>query len=439
MLTLAHGIGGRQDLPIPFVAALIGAVVALLVSFAGLGVLWTEPRLAGALQYARPVAAGIRGLVNAAAWRWAVRVAGLLAAAYFCVGLLFGPDRAANPTAGVFYVLFWVGLVPLSLLFGPVWRALNPLRTLHLLACAALRRDPRRGMRPLPEGLGYWPAAAGLFAFTWLELVGPERATLPVIGAWLATYSVVMLAGAVVFGSGWFGKGDAFEAYSDLIGRLAPIGRNPDGALTWRNPLDGMAGLERAPGLVALVVLLLGSTMYDSLSNAPIWVRFIQESGIPAPVLGTAGLVVVIGLVLAAYLATTAWAGRLGGAEPGRTAGELAHSIVPIAVGYLIAHYFTLLLLEGQRTLALLSDPLVVGADWLGTAGWTVSAAGLSPASIAMLQVTVIIVGHVMGTVLAHDRALALFPRRTAVMGQIPLLVLMVVYTVTGLMLLFAA
>ncbi|MEV6983991.1 hypothetical protein AB0M95_22415 [Sphaerisporangium sp. NPDC051017] len=436
---LAHGIGGRQDLPIPFSAAMAGAIVALLASFAALGTLWTEPRLGGDLRYARPVSALVQGVVSGPAWRWFWRVAGLLAAAYFCLGLLFGPDRVANPTAGVVYVLFWVGLVPLSLLFGPVWRTLNPLRTLHRLACAALGRDHRQGLRPLPERLGYWPAVAGLFAFVWLELVAPERATLPVIGAWLAVYAVAMLAGAVVFGSGWFDKGDAFEVHSALIGRLAPVGRRPDGALTWRNSLDGMAGLEPARGLATLVVVLLGSTMYDSLSNAPFWVRFVQESPLPPVVTGTAGLVAVIGLVLAAYLGATALASRWGGVERGTMAGELAHSIVPIAVGYLIAHYFTLLLLEGQRTLALLSDPLVIGTNWFGTAGWEVSAVGTSPAGIAMLQVTVIVVGHVIGTVLAHDRALALFPRRTAVMGQIPLLVLMVTYTVGGLLLLFAA
>jgi hypothetical protein len=293
-------------------------------------------------------------------------------------------------------------------------------------------------VRPLPPRLGYWPAAAGLLAFVWLELVAPERATLPVIGAWLGGYVVVMLGGAVLFGSGWFGHADAFEVYSTLVGRLAPIVRRPDGVVGWRNSLDGMAGLRPVPGLTVLVVVLLGSTMYDSLSNAPVWVRFVQESPVPAPVTGTAGLLTVIGVVLAAYRGATALAGRWGAARPGTTAGELAHAIVPIAVGYVVAHYYTLLLLEGQRTLALLSDPLDTGADWLGTAGWTVQAAGTSPAGIAMLQVTVIVVGHVLGTVLAHDRALALFPRRTAVAGQVPLLVLMVAYTVTGLLLLFA-
>ncbi|KAA9378165.1 hypothetical protein F5972_14795 [Microbispora cellulosiformans] len=454
-MLLAHGVGGRQDLPIPFPAALTGAALALLVSFVALGALWKEPRLGGADPRARTLPGTLQRAMATPAWDWAWRIAGLLAAAYFCVGLVFGPDKADNPTAGAFYVLFWVGLVPLSLLFGPVWRALSPLRTLHLLACTALRRDPDAGLRPLPPGLGYWPACAGLFAFVWLELVAPERATLPVIGAWLAAYTLIMLAGAVVFGARWFGHADPFEAYSGIVGRLAPVHRREDGVVAWRNSLDGMAGLRPAPGLTTLVVVLLGSTMYDSLSNAPIWVRFIQESPIPAPVTGTAGLLAVIGLVLAAYRVATALAGRWGaagaaitagktagttaGRTAGETAGEIAHSIVPIAVGYVIAHYYTLFLLEGQRTIALLSDPLDTGANWLGTADWKIQALGTTPAGVATLQVTVIVVGHVLGTVLAHDRALALFPRRTAVLGQVPLLVLMVVYTVVGLLLLFAA
>ncbi|WP_182909332.1 hypothetical protein [Microbispora sp. H13382] len=438
-MLLAHGVGGRQDLPIPFSAALTGAALALLVSFVALGALWKQPRLNAALTAARSLPTAVQAAVTAPAWRWVWRIAGLVAAAYFCIGLIFGPDRADNPTAGAFYVLFWVGLVPLSLLFGPVWRGLNPLRTLHLLACRGLGRDPELGLRPLPAGVGYWPACAGLFAFVWLELVAPERATLPVIGAWLAAYAVLMLAGAVVFGSRWFDHADPFEVYSDLVGRLAPAGRRRDGVVVWRNSLDGMAGLRPAPGLTVLVVVLLGSTMYDSLSNAPVWVRFMQESAVPAPVTGTAGLIAVIALVLAAYRGATALAGRWGAAEPGTTAGEIAHSIVPVAVGYVVAHYYTLFLLEGQRTIALLSDPLDTGADWLGTAGWTIQALGTTPAGVATLQVTVIVVGHVLGTVLAHDRALALFPRRTAVLGQIPLLVLMVVYTVVGLLLLFAA
>ncbi|SDI13841.1 hypothetical protein [Nonomuraea jiangxiensis] len=435
---LAHGIGGRQDLPIPFGLALTGALLALALSFGALGALWREPRLGADLRDAPPLPAFAQRVVAAPAWAWAWRVAGLVAAAYFALGFA-GPDTADNPTAGVVYVLFWVGLLPLSLLFGPVWRALNPLRTLHLLACMALRRDPRRGLRELPARLGYWPATCGLFAFVWLELVAPNRVSLPVLGGWLGAYAVAMLAGATVYGSGWFDRGDAFEVYSAMIGRLAVVARRRDGRLVRRHPLDGIAGLRPAPGLVAYAVVMLGSTMYDSVSNAPTWVRVLQGGWAPAPVLGTVGLAAVIGLVLAAYRGATGLAARLGRWPPDQLAGELAHSIVPIAVGYLVAHYFTLLVLEGQRTLALLSDPLGTGADWLGTRSWPVQAFGTSPAGIALLQVTVIVLGHVFGTVLAHDRALRLFERRTAVVGQLPLMLLMLLYTATGLLLLFAA
>ncbi|MFC5924373.1 hypothetical protein [Micromonospora vulcania] len=441
---LAHGVGGRQDLPITLPQLVVAAALTLVVTFLALGLLWREPRLDRDATGGRPVPQRLARILDAPSFRWVLRGLGLLAAGWFCLGLLAGPDTPDNPTAGALYVLLWVGLVPVSLLLGPVWRAVNPLRTVHLLAALAARRDPARGARELPAGLGLWPAAATLFAFVWLELVAPDRATLPVITAWLAGYVVVMLAGAALFGAGWFDRADPFEVYSELIGRLAPIGRAADGVLVWRNPLDGIAGLRPQPGLVAVVVVLLGSTMFDSLSNAPAWLRFAQENGLPPAVTGSGGLILVIAAVAVAYLVATGAAARIGrasateDASARRLPGELAHSIVPIAAGYLVAHYYSLLILEGQRTVALLSDPLDTGANWLGTADWQTHTALVTPSGVASLQITVIILGHLLGTLLAHDRALYLFPRARAVAGQLPLLALMVAYTVAGLLLLYA-
>ncbi|RLP78554.1 hypothetical protein EAD89_29725 [Micromonospora sp. BL4] len=440
---LAHGVGGRQDLPITLPQLVVAAALTLVVTFLALGLLWREPRLDRDATGGRPVPEPLARLVDAPAFRWVLHGLGLLAAGWFCLGLLAGPDTPDNPTAGVLYVLLWVGLVPVSLLLGPVWRAVNPLRTAHVLAALAARRDPERGLRELPAGLGLWPAAVALFGFVWLELVAPDRATLPVITAWLAGYAVLMLAGAALFGAGWFDRADPFEVYSALVGHLAPVGRAADGVLVWRNPLDGIAGLRPRPGLVAVVIVLLGSTMFDSLSNAPAWLRFSQENGLPPVVTGSAGLILVIAAVAAAYLVTTGAATRIGrvgpaGADARGLPGELAHSIVPIAVGYLVAHYYSLLILEGQRTVALLSDPLDTGANWFGTAGWEPHTGLVTPSGVATLQITVIILGHLLGTLLAHDRALYLFPRARAVTGQLPLLALMVAYTVAGLLLLYA-
>ncbi|MET7395859.1 hypothetical protein ABZS66_20425 [Dactylosporangium sp. NPDC005572] len=415
-IVLAHGVGGRQDLPLTLSQLVIGAALALVISFAVLGVAWREPRLDPSA--GRPVPDRLARAVDARVTAWVLRVAGLGLAAVLLWSFT-RPDTADNPAAGLVYVLFWVGLVPLSLLFGPVWRRLNPLRTLTAWA---------RPRRELPESAGYWPAAAGLFAFAWLELVAPNRATLPVIGWWLAAYAVVMLAGGIVFGPAWHARGDAFEVLSDLAGRLAVIGRRPDGRLVFRNPLDGMAGLRPAPGLVAVVVILLGATFYDALSGAPFWLRFTQENGLPAPVTGTAGLLGVVALVAVAFTVATRQAGRRGHTSAERTPGELAHSIVPIAVGYVVAHYWSLFVLEGQRTVALV----------LGDEEFRPYSGIITPTGVANLQVTTIVLGHLVGTVLAHDRALKLFPRAQAVTGQVPLLALMVAYTVAGLLLLFA-
>ena len=194
---LAHGVGTRKDLPIPFAAALGGAVVALVASFVALGALWKQPRLTGSAA-GRPIANGLAEVLDAPWFRWVLRGIGLVLTTYFLLGLLLGPDDALNPSAGVLYVLFWVGtLVFASVLLGPVWRQLNPLRTLHLLACRVLVRDPETSIVRLPAGVGHWPAALAVLSFGWLELVAPDRATLPVLRLYLLGYLLWVLVGAV--------------------------------------------------------------------------------------------------------------------------------------------------------------------------------------------------------------------------------------------------
>lgn len=448
---LAHGIGGRQDLPIPFGHVLVGAAAALLVSFAVLAFAWRRPRY-DAASAGVPLPGAVQAAVSSRWWTLLGQALGLLLTAYALIGALLGPDLATNPTAGVVYVLFWIGLVPVSVLLGPVWRWLNPLRTLHALGARAVRADPKRGLLDYPERLGHWPAAVVLLAFTWLELVAPDNVTLPVIRAWFAGYLALTLVGAAVYGSRWFERADAFEVYSTLLGRLSPLGRRGDGRLVLRSPLSGLDGVPPLPGLVAVVCVLLGSTAYDSFSSAPVWVRLVQGGALPETLAGTLGLVGMVALVAATYAAAATLAGGVAGEVPGGGAGSVAggrrttlpgrfaHSLVPIVVGYLVAHYLTLLVLEGQRTVIYLSDPLSSGADWLGTAGRGVDQTlATMPALIASVQVLAVVTGHVLGVVAAHDRSVRLFRGRAALLGQLPLLGVMVGYTVGGLLLLFAA
>lgn len=436
-LVVAHGVGSRQDLPLPFALTVAGAATALVLSFVLLGVLWREPRLDGA-DAGRPLPGWLAAPLDSRATRVLLAVLGLLLSAYAAIGLVLGKDDADNPTPFVVYVLLWVGLVPLSVLFGPVWRVLNPLRHLHLALMRLARLDPRQGIVPLPERLGYWPAALGLLAFTWLELVAPDNATLPVLQVAALLYVVVQLLGGLVFGSRWFDRGDPFEVWSGLFGRLSPLGRRADGELVLRSPLAGLDAVPAAPGLPATVAVMLGTTAYDGASNAPVWFTFVQSSPVPILV-ETLGLVTVVVVVDLLFTACTALAGRLGGARPHDMPGAFAPSLVPIALGYVVAHYWSLLVLEGQNAFVHLSDPLGNGSDWLGLSDRVPDTTLLQPTLVASVQVVSIVTGHVIGVVLAHDRAVRLFPRRHAVVGQLPLLALMVAYTCGGLLLLFSA
>lgn len=438
-LLLAHGVAVRADLPLPFALVLIGSALVLLLSFVALGSLWTEPRLRGR-EAGRPLPPAVAGVLEAPELAWGLRVLGLLVAGYVAVALFLGPDDDANPAAGALYVLLWVGVVGFaSALLGPVWRALNPLRSLHLLASRAIRRDPHAGLLRYSSRLGRWPAAVTLTSFAWLELAAPNRASVPVLQTFLVAYAVMVLGGAVMFGSTWFAHADGFEVASTLFGHLSVVGRRGDGVLVLRSPLDGVAGIRGEAGLAAVVSVLLGSTFYDGVSGTTAWIRFAQGGALPRVLVDSVGLLLTIGAVGAVWTAATVASGRLARYPSRRTLpGSFAHSVVPIALGYLVAHYWSLLVVGGQLTLHRLSDPLVNGSDLLGTGGESISYAWVQPSLVAALQVASIVTGHLVGVVLAHDRSVALFKRRRAVVGQLPVVAAMVAFTVTGLVLLFS-
>ena len=432
-----HGLGGSQDLPIPLGFALAGGAAALGVSFLVLALAWSSARFDADVQ-GTPVR-GVQRVVDAAASEWALRALGLAAAAYLTWAAVAGPDNLANPVFGSVYVLLWVGLVPASLLLGPVYRALNPLRTLHLLLARSVGGDPDAGAVPLPQRFGVWPAAVGLFAFVWLELVYPANNFLSSVRLWFAVHAAVLLVGATVLGARWFACADPFEAYSTLVARLSPWGRTADGTLVLRNPLRNLDGTPAVPGLVAVVSVLVGSTAWDSFQDSLTWARI--EGGLPGdPVLvGTLALLASCLVVAATFSAATLAARPAAGVARRSLPTCLAHSLVPIVVGYVLAHYFSSLVEEGQQTLIRLSDPMVDGSNLLGTADWSVSfLLSTHPTLLACLKVGFIVGGHVLGVVAAHDRALRLLPRRDQLTGQLPLLGVMVGYTLGGLYLLLS-
>lgn len=440
---LGHGIGNRADLPLPLAFALGGAVVAVAASFVLLIALWPQPAIHGG-QAGKPVAPRFAAVIDSPATRWLLRVFGLAVTGLVVVAAWFGPDDALNPTAAMVYAVFWVGVVAVaSSLLGPVWRALNPLRTVHLVACLILRRDPSQAVVRYRAAWGLWPAAFLLATFLWLELVAPGRASVLVIREYATAYAVLGLLAAGIFGDRWFARGDGFEVLSTLFGKLSILGRRDDGVVVVRSPLAGLDQMRTGPGLVAVVTVVLGGTAFDGLSAEPWWQAQVDTWAVSDVVAGTLGLTATILIVAAAFTLATRLAWRIAQprADPpiSEIPGRFAPSLVPVALGYTIAHYFSLLVLAGQLAIIDLSDPLGNGADLFGTGNRGVDYTLLQPTIVAWVQIVAVVTGHIVGVVLAHDRAVSLFPRAQAAASQIPLLGAMLLFTGAGIWLLWSA
>ena len=435
----AHGLGGAKDLPIPSELAIAGAVAALVMSFTVLAVAWREPRY-DARTSGRTAPAWLDRFVSSRVLAVVARVLGMVFFLYVAAAAMFGKDSLINPFLGTLYVLLWVGLVPASLLLGPFFKAVSPARTISMLIARVSGVPEGEGLYAYPARLGYWPAAVGLFSFVWLELVYPHATDVGPARLWCAAYLAVMLIGSAVWGTTFLERADPFEVYSSLVAKLSVWGRR-DGVLVLRSPLANLDTVVPRPGLVAVVGVLFGSTAFDSFRESTPWLKFVQSLSTSRIGPDTLALIAFsAGVALVLTVATMATG--LTSETVRRTAlpDRFAHSVVPIIVGYIVAHYLSYFVEYGQQTLIQLSDPFSRGDDYLGTADLQISYwfSG-HPQFLAVTKVLAVTLAHVVGVVAAHDRAVALLPRRHQLTGQLPLLFAMVGFTVGGLYLLFAA
>lgn len=452
----AHGlqIVGRKDVPVPDWLFAWGGAMVLVFSFAVLTLSWRQPILDRAPWWPLPpkLSTALRGRVVSS-------FCGLLGVLLFLLVLWSGFDGtelASENFASTFvFVTFWLGLVPLSLLFGDVLRPFNPWYAIGRVferlfeAFAGQRRPP---LLAYPEWLGRWPAAIGLLAFIWFELVfgfAREGVTPSQVAAAACGYSIVTFAGMVVFGTRtWIDRGEAFSVFFGMIASLAPLAVRR-GSLGLQPPVIGARSWPAKAGSVALVCASIGGTIYDgaleSVLSGPM--RWLSDRGLDLGIsltmsLRIGGTLLLVGCVLVVGLIY--WLGVIGmsrasGAPSRRElALAFAHAMIPIAVAYFVAHYFSLFVFAEQAQFTFLaSDPLGRGWDLFGAADAEIDYSLIGATFTWYVQVGALVLGHVLALVLAHERALVIFPNaKAAARSQYWMLAVMVALTTFGLFLL---
>lgn len=460
----AHAIGGTYQLPVPLWLYLAAAAVAVAASFVVTAVLERRPAAVEAPR--RPIPAPV-----ASAARWTLRVVGLVwwygaIAAGFLVG-----DISPLP-AVLLWIFIWVGLPIVAVLLGNPWPSLSPFRTTFAALEWAGRRIGLSGLDaavPYPSWLARWPAVALLFVALWSELVHPERAVAATVAGLMLRYTLLTLAGMVLFGQvAWLRNAELFEVLFGWFGRIGPIGRKAEVPELCATCADGCrfescvdcpecavaaddrerrpfvrpwtVGLANVRGAgwsdATFIVLALAGVTYDGMRETRFGADIVGallppvrsifgDTGTTFLLVDTLGLALVIAAFLAAFSLVTGVTHALA-TEPrtfAATVGAYAPTLLPIAAGYVIAHYLTLVLQGLVWLPSLLADPLMSLApsmDWIPTG------------FVWYLSVGAIVLGHVVAIVLAHRIALRDSRDRPTRAG-LPMVALMIGYTVLSL------
>lgn len=447
----AHGLGGIRDLPVPGWLFLFGGALVLVLSFVALGILWTKPRLDADAASERPLPDALQRVLLSPVLRVVLgALSFFLLVAVFLAAVIGDPAVLENLAPTFVYVVFWLGLLPVVVLLGNVWEVLNPWKAAADAAAWLWARTGRPWDPTIeyPERLGRWPAAVLLFAFVTLELAYYDPANPRVLAIAILLYSWITWLGMAVFGRrAWLENGDGFSVYFGLLARLSlfAVRDGPHGReIVVRPFLTGIARRDDRPGTVAFVAVMLGSVAFDGFSRAGWWQdrlfsaksSLLESNPGLADLVGLglnlAGLLAAVLIVAAAYLVAVAAAETVAGQVS--LAGAFIGSLIPIALVYAVAHYFSLFVVQGQFAIPLVSDPLGRGWDLVGTSGFQPKLDVLSPNTTWYTQVAALVAGHVLGLIVAHDRAVALVgSTRKAARAQYAMLALMVLYTVGGM------
>ncbi|MBM3933197.1 MAG: hypothetical protein FJ319_02675 [SAR202 cluster bacterium] len=479
----AHGFGDRYDLPIPLNYFMVGAAAAVAASFVVIGLFVNATP--GKFNYPRynllraPV---IGALISSTVTLNIVRIIAVGLFALTLATALFGSGRPLDNFAPTWvWIIWWVGMGYVSALVGNLWWLVNPWKIVYEWVSVLLDPDGEsdEGLFDYPEWLDVWPAFALFFAFAWLENVYTSSALPFKLGVLILAYSAITWGGMVAFGKRrWLTHGEAFTVLFGYFARFAPTEvRNTDprycgkcsqecnidheGCVDCFECFDRARASDRqlnlrpyAVGLVhyksvtagaaAFVLLALATVTYDGLSETGIWLDF-QNLVYPAfswlgsssrPAINTFGLIAIPLLFAALYvLFSQAMKAASGDSAPvSEFVRIFVFSLIPIALAYNMAHFFSLLLFEGQAVIPLASDPFGQGWNLFGTADYRIKRGFLTAKIVWFVSIGAIVLGHILSVFIAHVISLKRFAsRQSAMKSQYPMLALIVLYTAASL------
>jgi hypothetical protein len=425
---LGHQLNERYEAPLPLAAYVLGAALAVAMSFLFVMVRKSPaplPEGAPPPHLGRPHTLPV--------WlRYGLQAVGLIAWLWIVAQTLVGGNGDGDVASLFLWVYGWVGLALFSGLIGPIWPWLNPFATIQqILAALGYRLGVRGEPAAYPEQLGRWPAVVGFVVVIWLELVFHIEGGSQ-LGLFLVGYTFVQVLAMAYFGrEAWLEQGESFSVWFDVLGRLAPFavdGDPADGRIVRRPFASGLLFARWSFDELVLVALATGAIIFDGLSqtqvyfdlvivNAPLGTDPIIRESITASIFLGAIVLVVIGVAR------------------GLTVRAVAAGLLPVAVGYLIAHYLTFLIVDGQRLVLAINDPLLRGDNFLpGNLGFFTPVSPLPTSIVWTIQLAAVVGGHIVGawaghSVLAQDEAGLKTLPTSAILRQLPLAVLMVCLT----------
>ncbi len=479
----AHGFGERYDLPIPLGYFLAGAGAAVALSFIVVG-MFLGPG-GGGSRYPRYnlLAAPVLGRVLSSRWlRHAVRAASLFLFAVVLSAALAGTGRPLENIAPTFvWIVWWVGMGYVAAVAGNLWALVNPWKTSFEWVQGLIGEngpDEDAALFDYPEGWGVWPALLLFVAFAWVENVYADASRPFNLGVLVLAYSAITWAGMLAFGKHrWLRHGEVFSVLFGIFARFSPTEARVSDSVVCGSCSSGCVGGEcvdcyecfeladpgerelnvrpYAVGLTGIgrvstspmvfVVAALAMVTFDGIVETPRWVSFqTQLYGVAEALFGgnalkaidTLGLLMVPALLLVLYLIFCLAMRSLAGERvpTSEVAGAFVFSLVPIALAYNIAHFLSLLLINGQLIIPLASDPFGAGWNVFGTAGYEPNTTIVGAKFVWFLSVAVIVAGHIASVYAAHVIALRrLGDSHAALRSQYPMLALMVGYTAISL------